>query len=209
MSLPIYLMPGVGADERLFAGLPDARVLPRLSPEGSLADYAARLAPHIDASKPFDLGGSSFGGMIALELARQVVPQHVFLFGSCRSPRAIAPSLRMLRFVLPAMHPPRWMRPFVARWFGARTSAEIALFSDMLSATPIEFIRWASRAAFSWSGVPELPMPVHHIHGERDRIIPLRRVNPDRVVRGAGHLINLTHADEVSEFILTSAAASL
>jgi len=197
----LYLIPGVGADERLFAGLHNVRVLPRLSPEGSLADYAARLVPHIDASEPFDLGGASFGGMIALELARFIAPARVFLFGSCRSPQAIAPSLRSLRFLVPPMQPPRWMLPLVARWFGARSSADIALFSDMLTATPTAFVRWASRAVFEWPGVEELPMPVHHIHGERDRIIPLRRVKPDQVIAGAGHLINLTHADEVSAYV--------
>ena len=42
---------------------------------------------------------------------------------------------------------------------------------------------------------------VHHIHGDRDRMMPLRRVRPDHVVRGGGHLINLTHADEVNAYM--------
>jgi len=73
----------------------------------------------------------------------------------------------------------------------------------MLAATPPAFVRWAANAVFSWPGVRELPMPVHHIHGDRDRLIPIRRVRPDRIVRGAGHLLNLTHADAVNDFILS------
>ena len=44
-------------------------------------------------------------------------------------------------------------------------------------------------------------MPIHHIHGGDDRLIPVRRVNPDRVVEGAGHLLNLTHPDAVNDFL--------
>jgi hypothetical protein len=35
-------------------------------------------------------------------------------------------------------------------------------------------------------------MPIYHVHGDRDRLIPVRRVNPDHVIAGAGHLLNLT-----------------
>jgi len=89
-----------------------------------------------------------------------------------------------------------------ARWFGAKTPAHVQLFVDMLAATPPSFIRWAANAIFSWPGVAELPFPIRHVHGDRDHIIPLRRVAPDRVIGGAGHLLNLTHADAVNDFIV-------
>ena len=50
-------------------------------------------------------------------------------------------------------------------------------------------------------------MPIHHVHGDRDRLIPLSRVTPDHVIRGAGHLLNLTHADAVNDFIVRVAAS--
>lgn len=206
------MIPGIGADERLFAGqrqVRDIRAIPRLSPEGpdeTLRHYAERSANSIRIDGPFDLGGASFGGMIALEMARHSSPERVFLFGSCRSPKSIAPSLRALRHLLPLLpdrllHPPRVLHSTIARWFGAHSSADIRLFNDMLAATPVEYIRWASRAVFSWEGVADLPMPVCQIHGDRDRLIPHHRVHPDRLVSGAGHLLNLTHAGEVNAFI--------
>jgi pimeloyl-ACP methyl ester carboxylesterase len=141
--------------------------------------------------------------MIALELARHLGPRRVFLFGSCRSPRAIAPGLRALRRLAPLLPvpPPRWSRPLVARWFGATSPAHVQLFADMLAATPPPFLHWASHAVFTWEGVPRLPMPVHHVHGSRDRLIPLRRVQPDHVIGGAGHLLNITHAGAVNDFL--------
>ena len=44
-------------------------------------------------------------------------------------------------------------------------------------------------------------MPICHIHGDRDRLIPLHRVRPDHVVPGAGHLLNLTHGEAVNAFL--------
>ena len=212
MPLPLYVLSGIGGDERLFdaqRAIREIRPINWIQPASlreTLPQYAARLARELNIRKPFDVGGSSFGGMVALELARLLSPQRVFLFGSCRSSRSIATSLRILRFVAPAvpnrlLHPPRPLEPLVARWFGARSQAETELFVEMLAATPPAFVRWASAAVFSWDGVAQLPMPVHHIHGGRDLLIPVHRVTPDRVVADAGHLLPLTHAAAVNEFI--------
>lgn len=118
----------------------------------------------------------------------------------------IAASLRALRWIAPVLpdrllHPPASLRRPVAWWFGATTAAHAQLFAEMLASTPIEFIRWTSNAVASWKGVAELSMPIHHVHGERDRLIPVRRVQADRVIASAGHLLNMTHAADVNAFI--------
>ena len=209
MAPPLYVLAGIGADERLFEAqraVREIRPIRWIAPAHArepLTHYAARLAREINITQPFDLGGASFGGMIALELTRHLSPRNVFLFGSCRSSDAVALYLRALRHVWPhrMLHPPRIVQPFIARWFGAKSPAHIELFAEMLRATPPDFIRWASDAVFSWPGVAELPMPIHHIHGGRDRLIPVHRVKPDRVIAGAGHLLNLTHGEAVNDFI--------
>lgn len=50
-------------------------------------------------------------------------------------------------------------------------------------------------------------MPIYHVHGDRDRLIPVRRVKPDRVIAAAGHLLNVTHADAVNDFIVHPASS--
>jgi len=215
VALPLYALAGI-ADERLFDAQRAVREIRAIrwiapaDPRETLASYAVRLALEIDTAQPFDLGGASFGGMVALELARHLAPRNVFLFGSCRSRHAVAQYLRVLRYIARAVphrvwQPPRIVHPFIARWFGATSPAHVDLFTEMLRATAPEFVRWASNAVFSWSGVAELPMPINHIHGSGDRLIPLHRVNPDRVIAGAGHLLNLTHGEAVNDFIAGAA----
>jgi hypothetical protein len=103
VSLPLFVLSGIGGDERLFDAQRAVRDIRPISwilpadPREPLIDFASRLSRQLPINEPFDIGGSSFGGMIALELARHTSPRHVFLFGSCCSPDAIAPSLRALR----------------------------------------------------------------------------------------------------------------
>jgi pimeloyl-ACP methyl ester carboxylesterase len=209
----LLLLPGVGADGRLFEAqrscAADVDVIEWIEPatrDESLGQYASRLAATIDTARPFVIGGASFGGMVALELARHVRPLAVILVASCRSPSLLPRHYRpLITFaqLLPAAaltSAPARCRLVTSR-FGLRTRQERQLFADMLRETPPAFVQWACRAIFGWPGATDLDLPVHHIHGAGDRIIPLRSVRPDVVVPGAGHLLNVTHRAEVNAFI--------
>jgi pimeloyl-ACP methyl ester carboxylesterase len=52
-----------------------------------------------------------------------------------------------------------------------------------------------------WREPPEITCPKFHIHGSRDLLIPPAKARPTHIVQGAGHLMNLTHAEPVREFI--------
>lgn len=120
----LLLLPGLGADRRLFdaqrACTAPIEVIEWIEPhrEESLADYAKRLAATIDTSSPFLLGGASFGGMVALEMARHVRPRAVVLIGSCRSPRTLPWFYRPLAALAPLM-PIAALGGLLARVFGA------------------------------------------------------------------------------------------
>lgn len=208
----LLLLPGLGADRRLFdaqrACAAELEVIEWVAAERgeTLSDYAGRLAAAIDTSRPFVIGGVSFGGMVALELARHVRPLAVILMASCPSPAVLPPSYRLLSRLVPLLPASTFTSAparsrLVASGFGLRTREERKLFADMLRDASPAFLKWAFRAAFGWRGAAGLDVPVHHIHGGDDRIIPVRRVQPDRVVPGAGHLLNVTHRDAVNAFI--------
>ncbi len=44
-------------------------------------------------------------------------------------------------------------------------------------------------------------MPVYHIHGNRDHVLPIGRVQPTETVEGGGHLLPITHASQVNAFL--------
>lgn len=215
----LVLLSGLGADRRLLTpqeSLPlRVRILDWIAPHrrDTLATYGRRLAESLEVRPPFFLGGVSMGAMLALEMSRRLRPEAVLLISGARSCRELRPLLRVLgRFVGAA---PLWghMPPVVSRPLGAfiarhllfssrQVTAEIREFcADMGRDGSPPFVRWGCRAVTTWPGVENVSAVIYHIHGENDRVFPLRRVRPDYIVRGGGHLINLTHTDEVNAYL--------
>lgn len=211
-SSRIYLLPGMGADARMYDELsslvPGLQVIPWIPAVGgeSLGDYAERMAASV-AVEPADyLGGSSFGGMVALEMARHRSVEGIILIGSCRSSRALAPLLQVFN-PLASLVPvsvygmTSHLSPLAGAKFGLADSEHKRRFSEMLADADPAFIKWACGAILSWPGYEDAGVPVAAIHGGEDRLIPASRVQADRVIRGAGHLVAMTHARDVAAFM--------
>jgi pimeloyl-ACP methyl ester carboxylesterase len=208
----IVLLSGLGADGRLFreqkARFPGLTAVSWIEPRGSesLADYAARLASDVSGLHASYVGGASFGGMVALEVARILRPRGVFLLGSCRSARSIRGVFRFGSRIASNL-PESLLRRGdlfatpVGSVMGSRSHEIANLLADMYRSVSPRLIRWGAGAIRNWPGVENPGVPVHHIHGESDRVIPLRGVRPDRVVPGAGHLLTLTHPEAVNAFL--------
>ena len=90
MNEHIYLISGLGADERVFQNLDFGRLKPKfikwIEPKDNetIQEYALRLSEQIDTNKPIILG-VSFGGMIAIEIAKQIDYQQVILISSAKT----------------------------------------------------------------------------------------------------------------------------
>ena len=204
---PLILFSGMGADERVFT--PQARAFPNLTVPAwiaplrneSLPDNAQRFATRIDPKRPCFIGGASFGGMVALEVARHL-PRVLgcFLIGSVRSPRELPRHLRALRPVSRfAPHLAFACLPLTAR--AALSTSDNPMLRQAADADPA-FLRWACRAVLTWEPAPHVPsFPIHQIHGDRDPILPSRRTRPDVVVPGACHVLTLSHPQAVNDFI--------
>jgi pimeloyl-ACP methyl ester carboxylesterase len=218
----LLLFPGLGADSRAFAPQRDipARIevveWPEpLSEREPLADYAARIAAGIRPWPNLYVGGVSLGAMVALEVARPLAARGVFLMGGCWSHRQIAPLFKAV-LAVGGLMPPAWVHaslaatPLALKVFEDLGPDHIELMTRMLREHSPRQIRWSCRALLQWECCARVPdVPVHAIHGEKDEIVPLRNVNPQRVIPGGHHLINLSHAPEVNTFIaaqLNSAA---
>jgi pimeloyl-ACP methyl ester carboxylesterase len=207
----IVLLPGLGADQRLFRRererFPDLETPPWLPPlpEEPLGDYAARLAKSIEPA-PDLLGGVSFGGMVACEMARHLSPGAVVLIGSGRSRDSLSPALRGLGPLARRLPLPVWA--VIARaavvptvWIERLGPEETSLFRTMLRATPPRFLKWAACAILEWKDAGPPDCPVFQIHGEKDHILPLRFARAETIVPRARHLISLTNPREVQAFL--------
>jgi pimeloyl-ACP methyl ester carboxylesterase len=212
----LVMLPGMAADERLFE--PQRRVFPRLLvppwieplPCELLPAYAGRMARLVEPSGPSLVGGASFGGLVALEMAVHLGLSSCVLIASVRTPSEMPWRLRALR-------PLAWLGPgrlgsaagWASRWSAPALRPGNARRLGRLGATTPRsgFLRWACWAALRWRPSPATRrVRVWQIHGSADRTFPLRSARPDVIVRGGGHLLPLTHPGEVNAFLQRAAA---
>jgi pimeloyl-ACP methyl ester carboxylesterase len=137
------------------------------------------------------IGGSSLGGMVALEIARSIQPAAVILIGSAMNKREVN-SLLMMLSPLAAVTP----IAFVQLLAGKQSNLVSAMFAE---SNP-DFIRAMCSHLPSWSGYHGERTRIFRIHGARDHIIPAPSTRCD-VVRDAGHLLAITHPREVADFL--------
>ncbi len=203
------LLPGMAADERLFAS--QLHAFPHLQvprwitplPNESLRSYAARLALVVDPSRPCVVGGASFGGIVALEMAPRLQTVACVLIGSVRSPAEFSWRWRRLR-PLAHLGPDRigWLAGVLVRvgkrWLPRGTARRL----QRLSRPEAAFVRWALCAVLRWQPSSAVKrVRVFHIHGEADRTLPVELTRPDVVVPGGSHALSLFNAGEVNDFL--------
>ena len=90
---------------------------------------------------------------------------------------------------------------FTYWFFGMRKESEKKLLKNILASTEGDFLLWAIDKILNWKNI-ERPMPLLHLHGDHDRLLPVQCVNADIIIKNAGHLMVYTHADEVSRYIV-------
>lgn len=207
------LIPGLGADERLFIhqreAFPDLHVPPWLDvrPGEPLESFGRRMAGALAPPEaPYVLGGASFGGMVALEMSRHLRPDAIVLIGSALAGVEVRRWLRMCELAsrplpLALIDSGRRLTPLMARFLSSTAAEDVDLFLDMLRETPSSFLRNASRAIMRWRWEGRLACPVHRVHGERDHIIRPPPQQLARIIPDAGHVICLSHPDHVNRML--------
>jgi pimeloyl-ACP methyl ester carboxylesterase len=216
-TMPLILLPGMAADERLFApqqlAFPHLLLPPWIEPvsQESLRSYAGRLARCIDPGRPCVVGGASFGGIVALELAVHLQAQACVLISSVRSPSELPTWFRLFRPAAEALGP-RGLGRLAALVAGASASSlarGAVRRLRRLSKPEAAFLRWASWAVLTWQpsrGIRRVR--VYQIHGSADRTFPIRYIRPNVVIARGGHLLPLTHPQAVNELLRRVGAAA-
>ena len=218
-KMNVYFLSGLGADKRVFSKLSlDDRFdvhyidwIPRKKKE-PLHDYAVRLIAQMDTTKPFQLVGLSFGGIIASELSEIVHPEQIILISSTPTNIPISKFNRgLIKFLLfsPLAAPIlKSANSFTYKYFGADTPELKTLLKQILHDTDSKFLKWALTRMSEWNH-PNKVKNLYHIHGSADRLIPLKIVKPDTIIEGGGHLMIYAQHEEISRILNDQLALQL
>lgn len=222
LTLParLILLPGLGVGPDIFApqrkAFGDKLETPDFIPfqgNESIGQYAQRWAEQLNRpgdDRPIFLGGLSFGGMVALEMAAhlQPRPRAVFLIASTREAEQVSLTLQLAQKAggfMPAGSVGSLRKAMALGWAlrdGLDDDGK-ALFVKCASDIDPAFLKWGAREAVDWPGFtpPADYPPIHQIHGQDDWVLTPPSAPQAALIEEGRHLIHLTHAHTVNRFL--------
>ncbi|SFA59516.1 Pimeloyl-ACP methyl ester carboxylesterase [Pedobacter suwonensis] len=207
-----YFISGLGADQRIFSRLKLSEKITVIHIDWidphkneSLEAYAERLSQIIDTSRPFALVGVSFGGMIAVEMAKRLKPVATIIISSTMLSSHLpglyrfAGKFKLLKFI-PAKFLKASNKLTQHYFFGTKSSNEKILLNRIIEDTDPHFLKWAIGSILSWRN-KTVPERIYHIHGTQDKILYARIAKPDFVINNGTHFMVYQNAKQISGII--------
>jgi len=209
MNKIIYCISGLGTDEKIFTNLQlegcKLKHIPWLAPhkKETLEHYARRMAASIQERNAI-LMGVSFGGMIGIEIARQMPLQKLILVSSIKS----------------AAEMPRWMKiagkiklnklirhrnyKFTERInnyrLGASTLQEKLMARAYRQSADRDYVNWSIDQILNWKNT-WMPENILHIHGDKDKVFPVKKISNTRIIKGGTHFMVYNRATDISKLL--------
>jgi len=206
----VYLLPGLGATGEAFSKLkfPNCKrvTIKWLKPKEKedLPAYAKRLSKQIKDPENSILCGLSFGGIVAIELAKILEVDKTILISSVKTRKEFPNTIKMAK-LLPVHK--LIAADFVSKFsfwywvpFGKTTKEEKKLIKSMVDVIDGPFTDWCANQAVQWKN-KEVPPNVYHIHGTADRIFPFFHIKNYYKIKGGTHFMIVNRADEINEYI--------
>ncbi len=209
MNSDIYILSGLGADKRIFQRLDLSAYhvthIEWITPfrEETIENYTVRLLSQITTPSPVIIG-LSFGGIMAVEIAKQIDVKKLILISSAKTVHEIPFYFRWAgKLGFHKLLPTKLLKQpnFLVNWFfGTSSVSDRRLLTQILADTDPAFFKWAIDQIVYWKN-KTLPDHFVHIHGTTDRILPVRFVSSNIKVTNGGHLMVFNKPEELSEII--------
>lgn len=169
-----------------------------------LESYARRMAAFIQHDSP-TLIGVSFGGMIGIEIARQIKVKKLILISSIKSSTELPVWMRVagkmqLNKFLP-IRSYKFTEKIDNDRLGVSNEEERKMVQAYRKAADPVYLTWAINQVLNWKNNWQ-PDNLVHIHGDKDKIFPIKRISATHVIRNGTHLMVYNRAKEVAEHIL-------
>jgi len=206
----IYLLPGQGADYRLFSKFefPACKVVNieyHVPVKGTtMKEYAVQLSSQIDTSEKYILIGTSIGGMLSSEMAEFLKPEKIIIISSAKNKNELPgrynfqKKLPLYKFVSPGLSKRGAMilQPIVE----PDRNKEKETFKAMLKAKDKNYMRNSIEMIVEWDK-EDHDDSIIHIHGDDDSTIPIKNVDSDYLIKDGSHMMTLTRGEELSKLI--------
>jgi pimeloyl-ACP methyl ester carboxylesterase len=208
----VYLISGLGADSRLFKNV----VLPAgyevvlvdwLIPNytDTLTIYSQKIINQYDINENSIVIGVSLGGMISVEIAKQVKLDKVILISSIKTDKEAPWYFRFFRSIPVYKVIPGKLMPhtgfLIKPLFGNMSPDDLRLFKNMLSNSSPVFLKWAMQAALYWKNNVEF-LNLYHVIGDNDLVFPYKNIkDPTAIIKDGTHIMVFNKANEINKLL--------
>lgn len=209
MKEKIYIISGLGADKRVFKYIKfsafDPIFIDWILPEEeeTIEHYSKRISEQITSENPVILG-ISFGGIIAIEISKQIKTKKLILLATAKK-RNELPKLYLALGKLNVIKivPTIFLKQtnfLIHYFFGVKSKEDRRLLNEIIKDIDPVFLKWALNKILNWTN-DILPFSFIHIHGTNDKLIPVKKNMCDIEILNGGHLMTLNKYDELNIII--------
>jgi len=206
----IYLIAGLGADTRIYNNidLHGHEVIPvdwiEPNEQDTLTTYAQKLIHQYHITKNSVVIGNSLGGMIAIEIAKQMSLNKVILISSIKTIDEAPGYFSFFRHIPVYRIIPKKLYSsmgfLIELVFGEMNTEDKWLFKDMLNKSSSRFLQWAMGAVLKWDNKTIIPN-LYHITGDKDLIFSCKKIKNATIVRGGTHIMIFDKAKEINKLL--------
>ncbi|QQL51427.1 alpha/beta hydrolase [Mucilaginibacter ginkgonis] len=206
----VYFISGLGADRRAFDRIRITNVekvfVDWIEPDrrDTIATYAGKLISHYGIKHNDTVVGLSLGGVMAIEINKQIGLAKAILISSIRSTdEAPAYFKTFSRWPVFKLASEKAIIDIAARMvpvMGKMEKVKTNLFTDMIRDSSPKFVKWAMGAILKWQSTTQFDN-VYQIIGDKDRVFDFRKTPNATVIKGGSHIMVYNRADEVSAWL--------
>lgn len=209
MAQKVYILSGLGVDSSVFEtidfGIYETIHLPWLQPQTkeSMHEYALRISALIPENNPTIIG-LSFGGIMAITIAQLRPCKKIILLASAKTHHELPAYYSIIGNIGLHHLVPEFLfskTNFFIHWmFGLTNKNEKQLLATILKNTDPVFRKWAIDNLLHWKN-HIIPNNVISIHGDKDRMIPIKNVKVDYIIPNGGHFMTVNQSEIISKLL--------
>ncbi len=212
-KIPVYFVPGLGANTKIFENLElpadqfEVHYLDWLIPESlneSIEHYAQRMCDRIQHEHPV-LVGVSFGGVMVQEMTKLIKTRKTIIISSVKSKHELPKRLRLARATKAYKLFPTKTASNIAAYekyaFSGFTKKRVELYKKYMSMNDELYLPWAIHNVLHWSQAHPLENVIH-IHGSDDGVFPVKHIKNYKLIEGGTHVMILNKAKRISQLLL-------
>ncbi len=171
----------------------------------NLREYAQRMSENINPKEDFILMGLSFGGIIAQEISQFLKPKKLILISTVKHQKEIPLFFKISKYTKAHQIVP--MRFITSdgmmsyAFFRKLYSNKLPKLKEIFTYRDPQYLRWSFSQIVNWQPKTLENLPVIHIHGNKDPLFPIKKIDNPIAVNGGNHLMIILKSGQISEII--------